>query len=93
MKGQSENFDWVAAHGPIGREILFFVIGTFGWLLLVLLLDSGVLSRATELVLSFVNQKLHPEIPEDEVDGDDDNDVDKESKIISEYVSRNGKYR
>lgn len=92
MKGDAESFEWVRAHGPIGREILFFVIGTFGWLLLVLLLDSGVLSRATEHVLSFVNQKLHPDIAEDdEVDGNDDNDVDKESRAISDYVKRDSK--
>lgn len=88
MKGQTETYDWVAANGPIGREILFFVIGTFGWLLLVLLLDSGVLSRATEHVLSFVNQKLHPE---DEVDGSFDNDVNTEISEISDYVKQTSK--
>ncbi|CAB3382094.1 Hypothetical predicted protein [Cloeon dipterum] len=57
--------------GGIGQELLYFIFGTVFWGSLVLLLDSGVLSRIFEKVLTNIEQK-RPTVEADDTPEDED---------------------
>jgi len=91
VSGHANTADWVSAYGPIGRELIYLVVGTIGWLSLVLLLDSGLLGQFVEYILSFADRKLHSE---DQVDSPmEDEDVRKEREKAAKCLEAAGKNR
>ncbi|XP_065331487.1 phospholipid-transporting ATPase ABCA1-like isoform X2 [Cloeon dipterum] len=86
MWGNKTVYDgnWAVRHGGIGQELIYFTIGSFLWIGIVLLLDSGVLNRISEKVLRKIDQRLHPR---DEVDGSsDDQDVQEETNRVKRCI-------
>ncbi|XP_059481121.1 phospholipid-transporting ATPase ABCA1-like isoform X2 [Neocloeon triangulifer] len=80
--------DWTNNHGAIGQELIYFAVGSVFWVCVVLLLDSGLLGRISERVLSFLDQKLHPR---DEIDSPgQDEDVAEEMKEAEKCLCNNG---
>lgn len=74
----------VEQFGPIGREVLFLVLGIPLWLGLSLLMDCGIVAQAKEYVLRLLQGKFHSR---DETDGVPlDEDVSCEGRRVRECI-------
>ncbi|XP_065346180.1 phospholipid-transporting ATPase ABCA3-like [Cloeon dipterum] len=66
-----KGFNWPVKTGGIGQELLYFLFGIVFWGTIVLILDSGVLSRIFEKVLTKVEQ-IRPTVEADSNPEDED---------------------
>ncbi|CAB3379772.1 Hypothetical predicted protein [Cloeon dipterum] len=72
-------FIWPVKTGGIGQELLYFTFGIVFWGTIVLILDSGVLSRIFEKVLTMIENK-RPTV--EAADTPEDEDVRKERERV-----------
>ncbi|CAB3377760.1 Hypothetical predicted protein [Cloeon dipterum] len=79
--------NWVVRHGGIGQEFIYLVFGIVLWSAIVLLIDSGSISRISEKIQRRLERHLHSNID----DGlNQDQDVIEETNKVNKYITEKG---